>query len=187
MKQKKSKKPWYESVIEFCQQEDVEDIPIITGIFKGDQSVKIGPTIKKVLLRQMQVIQQNNPKRYQVVTDVERAALNIGVSVLYALEVDDDTGFREICDEEDKFTLKMQALDDFVRTMGKMFSCWEANVFSDNDVENLRKFHEIQDRHLERMKKLGLKKQAEAKLKQIKHREKITNLMECKTHGGKRK
>lgn len=183
-KSKPGSTPWYTKIVNLLHEQNME-LPVITGVYKGDRSVKITPTIKQTLLRQMEIIRTSNPRRYQIITDVQRAAITIGTSLLYELEVNNASDlFGDVCEEEDKFTVKMIALDDFVRIMHKMHSCWQKKVFDNDDIENMKKYKEIQDKHVSRMDEIGLGDQAREKLKQIKSGEKITNLMECKMRGG---
>jgi len=186
IKHKKTCTPWYTEIVNHLAEEGKDKIPVITGIFKGDQSVKISPTIKKTTLRQIEMIRNAASNTFQINTDVERAAINIGIGILFEMYVDSDNGLEEVCAEEDKFTEKMIALDDFVRVMHKMYSCWEKKVFSSDDVENMRKWVELQNKHIGRMDELGMKGQAEEKLRMIKAGEKVSNLLECKARGGDR-
>ena len=180
---------WYKKIIKYVRDQEMH-IPIISRIYKGDESIKVSVTIKKTLNRQAQIIQTECRKEYQTMPDVWRAAISIGMPLLYEMKVNNKPDVQENMQQENEFEEKMQILDAFTKRMDVQHQCFVNGVFGGPDCDpvlNRSRYQEIKKAAINEIAEYGLKRLGEKNIRKIENGEKIVNLMECRTWGGGRK
>jgi hypothetical protein len=69
---------------DWCESLDLGGVPIITGIPKGEKTEKVSVSLWNRIRRMAEILRDNSP-RFRTSSDVYRAALNIGLHILYHL------------------------------------------------------------------------------------------------------
>ena len=189
---KKANVPWYKQIVSLIESEKIV-VPRVTGVPKGKSKVKIGPTIPNSWNRQAHVIKEASPSKYQLTTDVLRAALGIGLPILHELDASEaDPGLKDEVDSLAIYVKKMTELNSFSTTMYWVYQLFQEGALACDDdgddmqreESNLAEWNRLKRLHLDNMRKKGMGKWAEDKLKKIENKEKVINLMELSHRGG---
>lgn len=125
---------------DWCESLDLRDVPIITGIPKGEKTEKVSLSLWN-RIRRMAEILRDNSARFRTMSDVYRAALNIGLHILYHMndrEVPSygESFFKYMIDAR-KTLMKADIIDMFTDLVNRAITAHDKHSIDSPDVQRL--------------------------------------------------
>lgn len=127
---------------DWCSKLNLEDIPICSGIPKGEKAEKVSISLWARIKRMAEVLKDNS-SRFRTVSDIYRAAMFIGLHILYYMNTE---GVRAEGDAFFKYFLEVRKkllcndiMDMFVELVNDILATHDRQNVDSEEVQGLLK------------------------------------------------